>query len=298
MNIIETKDLFYHYKKFNGDNIPDTVITAIHNMNIQIEQGSFVSIVGENGSGKSTFAKMLVALLLPSSGMLYIDGKEIEKGTVPFNLCEYVGMVFQNPDNQIVAPIVEEDVAFGPENLGISSDEICERVCNSLKYVEMLEYRNRSTNYLSGGQKQKIAIAGVLAMQPKCIILDEPTAMLDPQGRKQVIQTIRNLNKTKGITAILITHYMDEIVYSDLVYVMHKGAVVLGGAPQELFEGSEVLERYGLEIPQIMLLAHKLKEYGLPIDKGIITEEQLISEILQKAKHITIDVNKAGDNLK
>lgn len=285
MSIIKAEELCYNYKKFNGDNIADTIITAIHNLNIQIEQGSFVSIVGENGSGKSTFAKMLVALLFPSSGALYLDGNKIEKGSVPFNLCESAGMVFQNPDNQIISPIVEEDVGFGPENLGIPSEEILERVYNSLENVGMLEYRYCSPNHLSGGQKQKVAIAGVLAMQPKCIILDEPTAMLDPQGREQVIQTIRYLNKTKGITIVLITHSMEETVYSNLVYVMHKGTVVLSGPPNELFENSAFLEQYGLETPQVTLLAHNLREAGLPIGKGIITDEQLINEIMQKAKN-------------
>ncbi len=284
MNIIEAKNLLYNYKKYNGDNMADTLISAIHDLNIQIEQGSFVTIVGENGSGKSTFAKMIVALLFPSSGALYLDGKKIEKESVPWNLCESAGIVFQNPDNQIISSIVEEDVGFGPENLGKPSKEILERVSNSLEDVGMLEYRYCSPNQLSGGQKQKIAIAGVLAMQPKCIILDEPTAMLDPRGREQVIQTIRDLNKTKGITIVLITHYMEETVSSDKVYVMHKGAIVLSGPPDELFERTDDIEQYGLEVPQVTLLAHKLKEAGLPISKGIITEEQLINEIMQKAE--------------
>lgn len=286
MYIIEAKELTYDYKKYIGENKSDICIRAIDNIALKIEEGQFVSILGKNGSGKSTLAKVLGALLEPTSGILYVDGKDTTDKKQIIDICKSVGMVFQNPDNQMVSSIVEDDVAFGPENIGIPSEEIWERVKKSLEAVDMLEYRHSSINKLSGGQKQRIAIAGILAMRPKCIILDEPTTMLDPQGRNEVIKTIHELNKIKNITIILITHNMDEVVYSDQIIVIDNGKIVMSGTPHYVFSQAGILEEYGLGVPQVTLLANELKKCGIPLPDGITEDSELINSILRFCKQM------------
>ena len=244
-----------------------------------MQPGQFISILGHNGSGKSTLAKHINALLLPTEGTLLVDGKDTSVAANELSIRRNAGMVFQNPDNQIIASVVEEDVGFGPENIGVPTEEIWQRVEKALKSVGMWEYRTHSPNRLSGGQKQRVAIAGVMAMEPKCIILDEPTAMLDPDGRKEVIKTAHELNKKKGVTIILITHYMEEVVDSDYVYVMEKGAVVMQGSPREIFSQVDALKKYRLDVPQVTLLADELRKAGMNIPAGILTREELLEAL-------------------
>lgn len=274
MGIIKIKDLIFEYIRRDEEGNVEGINKAIDDVNIDVEQGEFISILGHNGSGKSTLAKHLNAILYPTEGTVWVDGKDTNNYEHIWDIRQTAGMVFQNPDNQIIGQVVEEDVGFGPENMGIATDEIWERVNESLKAVGMYEYRKHSPNKLSGGQKQRVSIAGVIAMHPKCIILDEPTAMLDPKGRKEVIRAVRALNDVEKITVILITHYMEEVIYSDKVYVMDNGRVALQGTPREVFSEVEKLKELRLDVPQVTLLAHELRKGGLPIPKGILTNQE------------------------
>jgi energy-coupling factor transporter ATPase len=279
MSFIEAKNLVHEYfRRDEDDNVVD-VLTAVDNVDMHVEAGQFISILGHNGSGKSTLAKHLNVLLTPSSGSLFIDGKDASDEKNTLKIRQNAGMVFQNPDNQIIASVVEEDVAFGPENIGVPTDEIWERVEKSLKAVGMWDYREHSPNKLSGGQKQRVAIAGVMAMEPKCIVLDEPTAMLDPDGRKEVLDAVHELNKKKGVTIILITHYMEEVVSSDYVFVMDKGSVVMQGTPREIFSDVETLKAHRLDVPQITELAYELKKSGVDLPDGILTRQELLEAL-------------------
>ncbi|MCR5667758.1 MAG: energy-coupling factor transporter ATPase [Lachnospiraceae bacterium] len=279
MSFIEAKNLVHEYfRRDEDDNVVD-VLTAVDNVDLHVEAGQFISILGHNGSGKSTLAKHLNVLLTPSSGSLFIDGKDASDEKNTLKIRQNAGMVFQNPDNQIIASVVEEDVAFGPENIGVPTDEIWERVEKSLKAVGMWDYREHSPNKLSGGQKQRVAIAGVMAMEPKCIVLDEPTAMLDPDGRKEVLDAVHELNKKKGVTIILITHYMEEVVGSDYVFVMDKGSVVMQGTPREIFSDVETLKAHRLDVPQITELAYELKKSGVDLPDGILTRQELLEAL-------------------
>lgn len=286
MNIIRTINLIHEYIQRDEEGNVDGFKRAVDDVSFDIKQGEFITILGHNGSGKSTLAKHLNAILYPSEGTVFVDGKDTLKEEHLWDIRQSAGMVFQNPDNQIIGQVVEEDVGFGPENMGVPTKEIWERVEESLKAVGMYELRKHSPNHLSGGQKQRVSIAGVLAMHPKCIILDEPTAMLDPVGRKEVIRAIRALNDVERMTVILITHYMDEAIYSDRVFVMDEGKIVLEGTPKEVFSQVEYLESLRLEVPQATLLAHKLKRKGLKLPDGILTKEELAEELasLYKSK--------------
>lgn len=276
MGIIRSQDVSYQYiRRDEDDNIED-INVALSGVRVDIKEGDFICILGHNGSGKSTFAKMINALLTPSEGTLYVDGLDTSDDDNIIDVRKRAGMIFQNPDNQIIASLVEEDVGFGPENIGVPTDEIWTRVINSLKAVGMLEYREHSPNRLSGGQKQRVAIAGVLAMEPKCIVADEPTAMLDPLGRTEVVDALHQLNRDKGITIILITHYMEEVIDADKVFVMHEGNIALQGTPREVFSRVDTLKELSLDVPQITLLAHELKESGLDIPDGILSRQELI----------------------
>ncbi len=279
MGIIKAKKLFFEYIHRDEEGNVDHIDTALNYVDLDVREGEFVAILGHNGSGKSTLAKHMNVILKPGDGVMWVDGKDTSDDDEVWNIRQSAGMVFQNPDNQIVAGIVEEDVGFGPENMGIPTDEIWERVNESLEAVHMAKYRHRSPNKLSGGQKQRVAIAGVLAMRPKCIILDEPTAMLDPIGRKQVIQTIQELNKTKGVTIILITHYMEEVVFADKVFVMDQGNIVMTGTPREIFSQVDTLKSYHLCVPQMTELAYELRKEGVPISSSILTREELLEEL-------------------
>lgn len=276
--IIESENLIYEYevRDSNGDVAGKN--RAIDNVSIDVEEGMFIAVLGHNGSGKSTFAKHLNAILHPSAGSVYVGGMSTKDDERLWDIRQCAGMVFQNPDNQIIGTIVEEDVGFGPENLGIPTDEIWERVDNALLTVGMSEFRKKSPNRLSGGQKQRVAIASVLAMEPKCIILDEPTAMLDPVGRREVISTIKHLNRDKGITIILITHYMDEVIEADKVFVMDHGKVVTQGTPREVFSDVKRIKELGLDVPQVTELAYKLREKGIPMREGILTIDEFVEE--------------------
>ena len=277
--MIEARGLKHEYIQRDEEGNVTNILTAVDSVDLDVLPGQFISILGHNGSGKSTLAKHLDALLMPSGGTLYIDGMDAsdEKNTLPIR--ETSGMVFQNPDNQIIASVVEEDVGFGPENIGIPTDEIWERVEKALKAVGMWEFRKRSPNRLSGGQKQRVAIAGVMAMEPKCIVLDEPTAMLDPDGRREVIEAAHELNEKKGVTVILITHYMEEVVGSDYVFVMDAGKIFLQGTPRDVFSKVDLLKEHSLNVPQITYLAHKLRMDGLDIPEGILTRQELIEAL-------------------
>lgn len=279
MGIIDAEKLTHEYFRRDDEGNVESIETALDNVNLHVKAGQFISVLGHNGSGKSTLAKHINALLLPSSGTIYVDGKDTSDPKNELAVRESAGMVFQNPDNQIIASVVEEDVGFGPENIGVPTDEIWQRVTAALKSVGMYEYRTHSPNRLSGGQKQRVAIAGVMAMEPKCIILDEPTAMLDPDGRAEVIKTAHELNKEKGITVILITHYMEEVVDSDYVYVMEKGKIVMEGVPRDIFSRVDELKKHRMTVPQITLLAHELKNEGFDIPDGILTREELLDAL-------------------
>lgn len=281
MGIIKVKDLIYEYIRRDEEGNVEGITKAVDDVNIDIKQGDFVAILGHNGSGKSTLAKHLNAILYPTEGTVWVDGKDTSKDENIWDIRQTAGMVFQNPDNQIIGQVVEEDVGFGPENMGIETKEIWERVEESLKAVEMYEYRKFSPNKLSGGQKQRVSIAGVIAMHPRCIILDEPTAMLDPRGRKEVIRAVRALNDVEKITMILITHYMEEVIYADKVYVMDKGKVTMQGTPREVFAQVDKLKELRLDVPQVTLLAHELRQEGFPIPEGILTKEELRDALLK-----------------
>ena len=280
MGIIKIKDLIFEYIRRDEEGNVEGITKAVDDVNLDIKQGDFVAILGHNGSGKSTLAKHMNAILYPSEGSIWVDGKDTQQEENIWDIRQTAGMVFQNPDNQIIGQIVEEDVGFGPENMGVETKEIWERVNESLKAVGMYEFRKFSPNKLSGGQKQRVSIAGVIAMHPKCIVLDEPTAMLDPQGRKEVIRAIRALNDVEKITIILITHYMEEVIYADQVYVMDKGKVTLQGTPREVFSQVDRLKELRLDVPQVTLLAHDLREDGFPISEGILTKEEFRDAML------------------
>lgn len=274
MGIIKIKDLVFEYIRRDEEGNVEGITKAIDDVNLDIKQGDFIAILGHNGSGKSTLAKHMNAILYPSEGTVWVDGKDTTQEENVWDIRQTAGMVFQNPDNQIIGQIVEEDVGFGPENMGIETKEIWERVEESLKAVGMYEFRKFSPNKLSGGQKQRVSIAGVIAMHPKCIVLDEPTAMLDPQGRREVIRAVRALNDVEKITIILITHYMEEVIYADKVYVMDKGKVTMQGTPREVFSQVDALKSLRLDVPQVTLLAHELRKEGFPIPEGILTKEE------------------------
>ena len=254
---------------------------AIDGLDLEVKKGEFLVVLGHNGSGKSTFAKHINALLIPTDGEMYVDGLRTSVEDNLWNIRNVAGMVFQNPDNQIVATIVEEDVAFGPENLGIDPKEIRKRVDDALKNVQMYEYRKHAPHLLSGGQKQRVAIAGILAMMPKCIVFDEPTAMLDPFGRKEVMRTIKEINKKYGITIILITHYMEEAVEADRIVVMDSGKVVMNGKPKEIFRNVSVMKKIGLDVPQVTELAYELRQNGINIGSDILTIDEMVNALCQ-----------------
>ena len=279
MSIIKTKHLSYHYIRHDEEGNVEGEVPAVKDVNLLVEPGEFIAILGHNGSGKSTLAKHFNALLLPSEGCVVVDGMDTADENHAWDVRSTAGMVFQNPDNQIIGQVVEEDVGFGPENLGVPTKEIWERVEESLKAVGMYEYRKYSPNKLSGGQKQRVSIAGVLAMHPKCIVLDEPTAMLDPNGRKDVIRAARALNDVENVTIILITHYMEEVIYADRVFVMDEGKVVMQGTPREIFSQVERLKHLRLDVPQVTLLAYELQKSGLKLPDGILTAQELTEEL-------------------
>ncbi|MEG0806529.1 MAG: energy-coupling factor transporter ATPase [Lachnospiraceae bacterium] len=281
MGIIKSKQLMYEYIHRDEEGNVESIDTALKNVNIDIKAGDFIAVLGHNGSGKSTLAKHMNVILEPGEGTMWVDGMDTKEEKNLFPIRQRAGMVFQNPDNQIVAGVVEEDVGFGPENMGIPTEEIWERVEESLKSVNMLKYSQHSPNKLSGGQKQRVAIAGVIAMQPKCIVLDEPTAMLDPVGRRDVLTTIHRLNKEKGVTIILITHNMEEVVDANQVFVMHEGEIVMQGTPREIFTKVEELQSYRLDVPQVTLLAYQLQKAGIKLSNGILTREELVKELCQ-----------------
>lgn len=279
MGIIKANDVTFEYIRRDDEGNVEGITTAVDKVNLDINQGDFIAILGHNGSGKSTLAKHMNAILCPTEGTLWVDGMDTKDEKEIWNIRQTAGMVFQNPDNQIIGQVVEEDVGFGPENMGIESKEIWERVEESLKAVDMYEYRKHSPNKLSGGQKQRVSIAGVLAMHPKCIILDEPTAMLDPDGRKDVIRAARALNDVEKVTIILITHYMEETIYADKIFVMEHGAIAMEGTPKEIFSRVEELKELRLDVPQVTMLAYELKKRGVDLPDGILTKEELIEAL-------------------
>ena len=283
MGIIKAKQLVHEYIRRDEEGNVESIQTALDHIDLDVQPGQFIAILGHNGSGKSTLAKHINALLAPTEGSLWVDGKDVTQEENILPVRKTAGMVFQNPDNQIIASVVEEDVGFGPENIGVPTDEIWQRVEESLKSVGMLQYRHHSPNKLSGGQKQRVAIAGVMAMEPYCIVLDEPTAMLDPNGRKEVLHAAHELNRKKGVTILLITHYMEEVVDADYVYVMDKGHVVMQGTPREIFSQVGTLKEHRLDVPQITLLADLLRQSGLDIPLGVLTREELVDAIMKTA---------------
>lgn len=279
VGIVQAKDLTFEYIRRDEEGNVEGITTAVDNVNIDIKAGDFVAVLGHNGSGKSTFAKHLNALVMPTEGTVYVDGMDTKDADNTLKVRQTAGMVFQNPDNQIVGTLVDEEVGFGPENIGVPTEEIWERVEKSLKAVGMYKFRNASPSKLSGGQKQRVAIAGIVAMKPKCIVLDEPTAMLDPLGRKEVIHVLHELNKKEGVTIILITHYMEEVIDADHVFVMDNGKVVMEGTPRQIFSQVDKLKELRLDVPQVTELAYELKKEGLPVKDGIIRNEELVEEI-------------------
>ena len=278
MGIVKTARLIYDYIRYD-ENEKEETFRAIDGVDLEVEPGQFIAILGHNGSGKSTLAKHLNALLVPSEGTVWLDNMDTRDDSHIWDIRQEAGMVFQNPDNQIVASVVEEDVGFGPENLGVETPEIWKRVAKSLEGVGMTAYRKHSPNKLSGGQKQRVAIAGVVAMQPKCIILDEPTAMLDPNGRKEVLKVVHELNREEKVTVILITHYTEEVTDADDVYVTDHDKVVMKGTPREIFSQVEMLKAYRLDVPQVTLLAHELKESGVDVPDGVLTTGELVDAL-------------------
>ena len=281
MNMIQAEELVYEYEKRDDEGNVIGTNRAIDEVDLDVKPGQFVAILGHNGSGKSTLAKHINAILVPTGGTMWVNGRDTRNPEELMNVRQSAGMVFQNPDNQIIGTIVEEDVGFGPENLGVPTDEIWTRVEESLKSVGMLEYRTNSPNKLSGGQKQRVAIAGVIAMTPQCIVLDEPTAMLDPNGRKEVLETVKELRRRKNVTVILITHYMEEVIDADKVYVMDSGQVVMQGTPREIFSQIEELKKYHLDVPQVTMLAEELRSRGLELPKGILRRSELVKAVTE-----------------
>ena len=279
MNIIETQDLVFDYIRRDEEGNVEGITTAVDHVDMEVAPGDFIAILGHNGSGKSTLAKHFNAILMPTEGTVWVDGMDTEEEKNLWDVRQRAGMVFQNPDNQIIGQVVEEDVGFGPENMGVPATEIWERVEESLRAVGMYEYRKFAPNKLSGGQKQRVSIAGVLAMHPKCIVLDEPTAMLDPGGRKEVIRAVRALNDVEKVTVILITHYMEEIIHADKVFVMDRGKIAMQGTPGEIFSKVEKLKDLRLDVPKATLLAYELQKSGLPLPAGILSGKELVKEL-------------------
>ena len=281
MGIVKAKDLTFEYIRRDEEGNVEGITTAVDHVNMDIQPGEFIAILGHNGSGKSTFAKHINALLFPTEGTILVDGLDTSDEDNVMDVRQRAGMVFQNPDNQIICTLVEEEVGFGPENIGVPTEEIWERVAASLKAVGMYQYRKASPNKLSGGQKQRVAIAGIVAMKPKCIILDEPTAMLDPHGRADVMRVLHELNRKEGVTVILITHYMEEVIDADRVFVMDEGKVVMEGTPRQIFSRVEELKQLRLDVPQVTELAYELSGSGVPIRSGILTNQELIDELMK-----------------
>lgn len=280
-DMIHAEKLIYEYDKRDEEGNVIGAERAIDGVDIDVPQGSFVAILGHNGSGKSTLAKHMNAILVPTGGTMWVDGRDTKDPAELWNVRQTAGMVFQNPDNQIIGTVVEEDVGFGPENMGVPTEDIWKRVEESLEKTGMTAYRHHSPNKLSGGQKQRVAIAGVMAMRPRCIVLDEPTAMLDPNGRKEVLEAVRQLNRQEKVTVVLITHYMEEVIHADHVYVMDEGHVVMEGTPREIFSQVETLKKYRLDVPQVTLLAYELKKSGVGLPDGILTTEELVNILCQ-----------------
>ncbi|MCD8195608.1 MAG: energy-coupling factor transporter ATPase [Lachnospiraceae bacterium] len=284
--MIRAEEVTFDYENIDEEGNVDGRKRAVDHVSLEVKAGEFIAILGHNGSGKSMLAKHINAILLPTEGTLWVDGMDTKDESHLWDIRQDAGMVFQNPDNQIIGTIVEEDVGFGPENLGVPTDEIWKRVEESLSAVGMLKYRTHSPNKLSGGQKQRVAIAGVMAMHPRCIVLDEPTAMLDPHGRKSVIRTVQKLNREDGITVILITHYMEEVIEADRIFVMDAGKVVMQGSPREVFSRVEELKKLRLDVPQATLLAWELKKRGFPLRDGILSNEELVEELWRLKSNI------------
>ena len=284
MNIIKAVNLVFDYIRRDEEGQVEEVKRALDHVNLEIEKGSFVAILGHNGSGKSTFAKQINGILSPTDGTLFVSEMDTRDEAHLWDIRKNAGMVFQNPDNQIIGNIVEEDVGFGPENIGVPTEDIWKRVDESLKAVGMMMYRKQSPNHLSGGQKQRVAIAGVMAMKPECIVLDEPTAMLDPNGRKEVIRTVHELNRAEGITMVLITHYMEEVVDADRVIVMDDGHIVMDGTPKEIFSRVEELKQYRMDVPQVTELAWELQKKGIPLPDGILRKSELLDALVPLLK--------------
>ena len=281
MGIVKAKNLTFEYIRRDEDGNVEGITKAVDNVSIDIKQGDFVAVLGHNGSGKSTFAKHLNALVMPTEGTVWVDGMDTREEENTLKVRQTAGMVFQNPDNQIVGTLVDEEVGFGPENIGVPTEEIWERVEKSLKAVGMYAFRNQSPNKLSGGQKQRVAIAGIVAMKPKCIVLDEPTAMLDPLGRKDVLNVLHELNRQENVTVILITHYMEEVIDIDKLYVMDDGKLVMSGTPREIFSQVEKLKKLRLDVPHVTELAYELQKEGVPLKNGIWTSEEFTEELIR-----------------
>ena len=279
--MIRAENVTFDYESMDEEGNVESRKRAVNHVNLEIQSGQFIAVLGHNGSGKSTLAKHMNAILVPTGGTMWVDGRDTKDPNELWNIRQSAGMVFQNPDNQIIGTVVEEEVGFGPENLGVPTDEIWKRVENSLRAVGMLERRKDSPNKLSGGQKQRVAIAGVIAMEPKCIVLDEPTAMLDPNGRKEVIEAVEQLRKEKNVTVILITHYMEEVIDADQVFVMDEGHVVMHGTPKEIFSRVDELKKYRMDVPQVTMLADALIQKGVPLPKGILRREELVDALCQ-----------------
>lgn len=281
MGIVKAENLTFEYIRRDEEGNVEGITKAVDNMSIDIKQGDFVAVLGHNGSGKSTFAKHLNALVMPTEGTVWVDGMDTREEENTLKVRQTSGMVFQNPDNQIVGTLVDEEVGFGPENIGVPTEEIWERVEKSMKAVGMYAFRNQSPNKLSGGQKQRVAIAGIVAMKPKCIVLDEPTAMLDPLGRKDVLRVLHELNRQENVTVILITHYMEEVIDIDKLYVMDDGKLVMSGTPREIFSQVEKLKELRLDVPHVTELAYELQKEGVPLKNGILTSEEFTEELIR-----------------
>ena len=292
MGIVKAKNLTFEYIRRDEDGNVEGITKAVDNVSIDIKQGDFVAVLGHNGSGKSTFAKHLNALVMPTEGTVWVDGMDTREEENTLKVRQTAGMVFQNPDNQIVGTLVDEEVGFGPENIGVPTEEIWERVEKSLKAVGMYAFRNQSPNKLSGGQKQRVAIAGIVAMKPKCIVLDEQTAMLDPLGRKDVLNVPHELNRQENVTVILITHYMEEVIDIDKLYVMDDGKLVMSGTPREIFSQVEKLKELRLDVPHVTELAYELQKEGVPLKNGILTSEEFTEELI-RVRNEGFNVNKS-----
>lgn len=288
MDMVKVDKLSFEYIRRDENGDVESINKAIDNVSLDVKKGEFIAVLGANGSGKSTLAKHINALLFPTEGSVWVNGRNTAEEKDIWEIRQSAGMVFQNPDNQIIATVVEEDVGFGPENLGVPTEEIWERVEKSLKAVGMLEYRKSSPNKLSGGQKQRVAIAGIMAMKPQCIILDEPTAMLDPNGRSEVIATVRELNRKEKVTLILITHHMDEVIHADKVFVMNQGHLVMEGTPREIFSRVEEIKKYRLDVPQVTELSYELRKAGIPLPKDILTVDEFVHAIESVRKQVTV----------